>query len=61
MLAGKHPENKATEITGNFRVSCAKFIYQVYIRSAQKYEYDTDSEFQTDALTPKSPLVHKLN
>lgn len=35
MLAGKHPGNKATEIMGNFRASCAKIIYHVYIGSAQ--------------------------
>lgn len=35
MLAEKHPENKATEITGNFRASYTKIIYQVYIAQAE--------------------------
>lgn len=33
-VTGKHPENKATEISGNFRTSCAKMIYQVHIGGA---------------------------
>lgn len=35
MLTGKHPENKTTEISGNFRTSCAKIIYQVHIGGTQ--------------------------
>lgn len=38
--------------------SFTKFTQEVL---GQKCECDTDSEFQADALTPKSSLVHKLN
>lgn len=35
MLIGKHPKNKATGISGNFRTSCAKIIYQVHTGGAR--------------------------
>lgn len=35
MLTGKHPENNATEISGNFRTSYAKIIYQVHTLDPQ--------------------------
>lgn len=74
MLAGKHPKNKATEIRGNFRTSHAKVIYQVHNRRCSSRSINQVhnrmcsgrsmgvalTQFQTDALNPKSSLVHKL-